>query len=63
MLLLLLLHWNEQEMTDGCGSLDTPISAIEASFRSLSSRDDIAIILINQHVRIERLSVLLWSWS
>ncbi|EEY59699.1 H - or Na -translocating F-type, V-type and A-type ATPase (F-ATPase) Superfamily [Phytophthora infestans T30-4] len=31
----------------------TPISAIEASFRTLSSRDDIAIILINQHVAEE----------
>ncbi|POM64979.1 V-type ATPase, F subunit [Phytophthora palmivora] len=31
----------------------TPIAAIEASFRSLSNRDDIAIILINQHVAEE----------
>ncbi|GLD98659.1 hypothetical protein PINS_up007376 [Pythium insidiosum] len=31
----------------------TPISAIEESFRKLSNRDDIAIILINQHVAEE----------
>lgn len=29
----------------------TPISAIEETFRTLTNRDDIAIILINQHVR------------
>ncbi|TDH72994.1 hypothetical protein CCR75_006173 [Bremia lactucae] len=35
------------------GAIATPISVIEASFRLLSSRDDIAIILINQHVAEE----------
>ncbi|CAI5744823.1 unnamed protein product [Peronospora destructor] len=31
----------------------TPISVIESSFRSLTSRNDIAILLINQHVAEE----------
>uniref|UniRef100_M4BN96 V-type proton ATPase subunit F n=1 Tax=Hyaloperonospora arabidopsidis (strain Emoy2) TaxID=559515 RepID=M4BN96_HYAAE len=31
----------------------TPVSAIESSFRSLTSRDDIGILLINQHVAEE----------
>ncbi|GAB9466746.1 V-type atpase, f subunit [Globisporangium polare] len=31
----------------------TPISAIEETFRSLTNRDDIAIILINQHIAEE----------
>lgn len=30
---------------------DTPISVVEEMFNSLSDRDDIGIILINQHVR------------
>ncbi|CAH0486978.1 unnamed protein product [Peronospora effusa] len=32
---------------------NTPISVIESSFRSLTNRDDIAILLINQHVAEE----------
>lgn len=31
---------------------DTPISVVEEMFNSLTSRDDIGIILINQHVRM-----------
>ncbi|KAF0682355.1 Aste57867_25493 [Aphanomyces stellatus] len=33
--------------------LDTPISVIEDAFKKLSSRDDIAIILLNQHIAEE----------
>ena len=32
---------------------DTPVSVIESSFRDFTSRDDIAIVLINQHVANE----------
>lgn len=35
----------------------TPISAIEETFRSLTNRDDIAIILINQHVCLLIMSI------
>lgn len=31
--------------------IDTPISVVEETFNNLTSRDDIGIILINQHVR------------
>jgi vacuolar-type H+-ATPase subunit F/Vma7 len=33
-------------------STATPISAIEEAFRTLTNRDDIGILLINQHVRL-----------
>ena len=35
---------------------DTPISVVEEVFNSLSDRDDIGIILINQHVRDQFIS-------
>lgn len=31
-------------------SSDTPVSIVEDAFNNISSRDDIGIILINQHV-------------
>ena len=30
---------------------DTPIAAVEETFKKLTDRTDIAILLINQHVR------------
>lgn len=33
--------------------VDTPVSVMESSFKDLTSRDDIGIILINQHVAEE----------
>lgn len=32
---------------------DTPLSVIESTFKKLTSREDVAIILINQHVAEE----------
>jgi len=32
--------------------LDTALPVIEAAFKDLSERDDVGIILINQHVRL-----------
>jgi vacuolar-type H+-ATPase subunit F/Vma7 len=31
--------------------LDTPLSLVEETFNRLTERDDIGIVLINQHVR------------
>lgn len=37
-----------------CGrSIDTTVSQIEEAFNRLTSRDDVAIVLINQHVASE----------
>jgi vacuolar-type H+-ATPase subunit F/Vma7 len=33
-------------------ALDTALPVIEAAFKDLSERDDVGIILINQHVRL-----------
>jgi V-type H+-transporting ATPase subunit F len=46
---------NENDGVNRVLLVATPISVIEESFRTLSNRDDIAIILINQHVRIHTL--------
>ena len=34
---------------------DTPVSVIESSFNEFTSRDDVGIVLINQHVRVAEL--------
>ena len=40
-----------------CITIDTAVSDIEDSFRSFTSRSDIAIILINQNVSIDILHI------
>ena len=34
---------------------DTPVSVIESSFQDFTSRDDVGIVLINQHVSLQLL--------
>ncbi|CAN0263877.1 unnamed protein product [Phaeothamnion confervicola] len=42
---------------------DTPVGAIEDSFAQMTARDDVAIVLINQHVADEIRHVLKVSAS
>lgn len=42
----------------GAGLADTTVAQIEEAFKKLSSREDVAIILINQHVANEIRHVL-----
>lgn len=42
---------------------DTPIPAIEDAFKDLTERDDIAILLINQYVRLKGQKSAKWMWK
>jgi len=39
---------------------DTEIGALEEAFRTITERTDVAILLINQHVRVALRIYLLW---
>lgn len=39
---------------------DTEIGALEEAFRTITERTDVAILLINQHVRVALRIYMLW---